>query len=209
MRQEVDRIRLRQVVYDVLKDPSPLHKVCETVKRGAGRRQNHHIARLGAAVGQSNGLMVVFHVYDFQSLIVGGLLRDTADDACGSAAEKQELYMVVDDRAKIIVRDPLVLSAGNENDLFRESTRPRDGAAGAGSDGIVVPSNTVSCADQLNAVLHAAKFPGEIPDDLVGKYQAFTEANLTKLRAAGCDVKFHTVAEGVGEYMEWLNGKKK
>lgn len=47
------------------------------------------------------------------------------------------------------------------------------------------------------------------PDDLVGKYQAFTQADLTKLRAAGCDVKFHTVAEGVGEYMEWLNGKKK
>ena len=47
------------------------------------------------------------------------------------------------------------------------------------------------------------------PDDLVGKYQAFTQADLTKLRAAGCDVRFHTVAEGVGEYMEWLNGKKK
>lgn len=43
------------------------------------------------------------------------------------------------------------------------------------------------------------------PDHLVGHYQSFTEADLTALRAAGCDVEFKTVAEGVKCYMEWLN----
>ncbi len=43
------------------------------------------------------------------------------------------------------------------------------------------------------------------PDHLKGRYQSFTQADLTKLRAAGCDVKFRTVAEGVAEYMAWLN----
>ncbi len=45
------------------------------------------------------------------------------------------------------------------------------------------------------------------PDHLKGHYQAFTQADLTKLRAAGCDIEFKTVAEGVAEYMQWLNSK--
>ncbi len=43
------------------------------------------------------------------------------------------------------------------------------------------------------------------PDHLRGRYQSFTQADLTKLRATGCDVEFRTVAEGVAEYMAWLN----
>lgn len=45
------------------------------------------------------------------------------------------------------------------------------------------------------------------PEHLVGHYQCFTQADLTKLRAAGCDVQFHDVASGVRAYMEWLNSK--
>lgn len=43
------------------------------------------------------------------------------------------------------------------------------------------------------------------PDHLRGRYQSFTQADLTKLRATGCDVEFRTVAEGVAAYMAWLN----
>jgi len=43
------------------------------------------------------------------------------------------------------------------------------------------------------------------PDHLVGHYQSFTEADLTKLREAGCDHRFKSVDEGVKAYMEWLN----
>ena len=43
------------------------------------------------------------------------------------------------------------------------------------------------------------------PDHLKGRYQSFTEADLTNLRAAGYDGEFKTVAEGTKEYMEWLN----
>ncbi|HGF7364939.1 TPA: ADP-glyceromanno-heptose 6-epimerase [Vibrio cholerae] len=45
------------------------------------------------------------------------------------------------------------------------------------------------------------------PEHLKGAYQEFTEADLTKLRAAGCDVQFKTVAEGVAEYMALINRK--
>ena len=43
------------------------------------------------------------------------------------------------------------------------------------------------------------------PDHLKGRYQSYTQADLTKLRATGCDIQFRSVAEGVAEYMEWLN----
>ncbi|MFP1739424.1 ADP-glyceromanno-heptose 6-epimerase [Lonsdalea quercina] len=43
------------------------------------------------------------------------------------------------------------------------------------------------------------------PEKLQGRYQSYTQADLTKLRAAGYDKPFHTVAEGVADYMAWLN----
>jgi ADP-L-glycero-D-manno-heptose 6-epimerase len=43
------------------------------------------------------------------------------------------------------------------------------------------------------------------PEALKGKYQAFTQADLTQLRAAGYDQPFATVEEGVQQYVEWLN----
>ncbi|MGM3226039.1 ADP-glyceromanno-heptose 6-epimerase [Dickeya zeae] len=45
------------------------------------------------------------------------------------------------------------------------------------------------------------------PEKLKGRYQAYTQADLTNLRAAGYDKPFKTVAEGVADYMAWLNRK--
>ena len=42
------------------------------------------------------------------------------------------------------------------------------------------------------------------PDALVGKYQCFTQADLTRLRATGCDHAFADVATGVQRYVNWL-----
>ena len=44
----------------------------------------------------------------------------------------------------------------------------------------------------------------DFPDALVGKYQCFTEADLSRLRAAGCDHAFADVATGVRRYAHWL-----
>lgn len=42
------------------------------------------------------------------------------------------------------------------------------------------------------------------PEALVGKYQCFTQADLARLRAAGCDHAFADVASGVARYVDWL-----
>jgi ADP-L-glycero-D-manno-heptose 6-epimerase len=42
------------------------------------------------------------------------------------------------------------------------------------------------------------------PEALKGKYQSFTQADLTRLRAAGYTAPFATVEEGVRKYVDWL-----
>ena len=42
------------------------------------------------------------------------------------------------------------------------------------------------------------------PDALRGKYQCFTQADLTALRATGCNHSFVDVQTGVGKYVQWL-----
>ncbi|MCL9780369.1 ADP-glyceromanno-heptose 6-epimerase [Vibrio sp. S4M6] len=43
------------------------------------------------------------------------------------------------------------------------------------------------------------------PEQLKGAYQEFTQADLSKLRAAGCNHIFRTVSQGVAEYMKIIN----
>ena len=44
----------------------------------------------------------------------------------------------------------------------------------------------------------------KFPDALVGKYQSYTQADLSALRAAGCRHSFSNVQTGVSTYMQWL-----
>ncbi len=44
----------------------------------------------------------------------------------------------------------------------------------------------------------------DFPAALVGKYQSHTQADLTRLRASGCDHAFVDVATGVDRYVRWL-----
>lgn len=42
------------------------------------------------------------------------------------------------------------------------------------------------------------------PENLRGRYQSFTQADVENLRTAGFELPFKTVAEGVQAYLEWL-----
>jgi ADP-L-glycero-D-manno-heptose 6-epimerase len=44
------------------------------------------------------------------------------------------------------------------------------------------------------------------PDNLKGAYQSYTQADLTGLRASGCDVEFRPVEKGVPAYLDQLCG---
>ena len=47
----------------------------------------------------------------------------------------------------------------------------------------------------------------DFPEELKGRYQSYTRADISRLRQAGYDREFRTVAEGVGEYLRWLGGE--
>jgi len=47
------------------------------------------------------------------------------------------------------------------------------------------------------------------PDALRDKYQCFTQADLSALRQAGCDLQFASVEEGVQKYADWLAAQSK
>ncbi len=69
------------------------------------------------------------------------------------------------------------------------------------------------CSQTFNDVANAViKFHGKgkieyipFPENLKGRYQSFTEADVSALRAVGCEQQFMTVEQGVQKYMEWLN----
>jgi ADP-L-glycero-D-manno-heptose 6-epimerase len=61
--------------------------------------------------------------------------------------------------------------------------------------------------DLAEAVMASAGNPPridwiEMPDDLKGKYQYFTQADMNKLRATGYDRPFHSLEEGVRDYVQ-------
>jgi ADP-L-glycero-D-manno-heptose 6-epimerase len=45
------------------------------------------------------------------------------------------------------------------------------------------------------------------PEDLRGKYQNFTQADLSQLRKAGCKHEFSSVEAAVPQYVKWLSGR--
>lgn len=48
----------------------------------------------------------------------------------------------------------------------------------------------------------------DFPDHLKGRYQSFTQADMTRLRAAGHNGAFRSVETGVREYVEWLKAQR-
>jgi ADP-L-glycero-D-manno-heptose 6-epimerase len=64
----------------------------------------------------------------------------------------------------------------------------------------------------LAAAVIAEMGAGEVqfqpfPEALHGRYQSHTEADLTRLRAAGCDWQFRDLETGIGEYVAWLRAR--
>lgn len=60
--------------------------------------------------------------------------------------------------------------------------------------------------DLMSAVFKACQKPLQIdyiemPDGLRGQYQYFTEASMLKLKQSGCSVAFHSLEDGVADYV--------
>ena len=47
----------------------------------------------------------------------------------------------------------------------------------------------------------------DMPEAIRDRYQYFTEANMDRLRQAGYRAPFHSVEDGVADYVKWLMGQ--
>jgi ADP-L-glycero-D-manno-heptose 6-epimerase len=64
-----------------------------------------------------------------------------------------------------------------------------------------------SFADLVRSIYKAVERPEaieyvEMPTEIREKYQYFTQADLRKLRGVGCDVRFHSLEQGVADYVK-------
>lgn len=59
---------------------------------------------------------------------------------------------------------------------------------------------------QLNQSGECCYIP--FPEHLKGAYQSFTEANMQRLRAAGCNLPMHTLEAALTDYWHWFHGEK-
>ena len=69
------------------------------------------------------------------------------------------------------------------------------GTGKASSFKVLAESLVKSVEGDLNTIKYV-----DMPNDLKGKYQYFTEANVMKLKNAGYTKPFHTIEEGVKDY---------
>jgi ADP-L-glycero-D-manno-heptose 6-epimerase len=71
----------------------------------------------------------------------------------------------------------------------------------------VIQSLTGTTAKLADIVANEAIHYVEFPDSLKGKYQSYTQADLSNLRDAGCDHVFANVQTGVSDYLKRLSTK--
>jgi ADP-L-glycero-D-manno-heptose 6-epimerase len=70
----------------------------------------------------------------------------------------------------------------------------------------------INAVNRTNLTLHEIVAKGLIeyipfPEALKGKYQSFTEADMSRLKAAGYPGEFMNVEQGVAAYVKELQGK--
>ncbi|HYF49991.1 MAG TPA: ADP-glyceromanno-heptose 6-epimerase [Planctomycetota bacterium] len=130
---------------------------------------------------------VVFHSY--RQIRESGKVRLFKSDRAGipDGGQKRDFVYVKDVAAVVLhfLRSP----AEKMNGIFNVGT-----------------GQARTFADLATAVFSALKLPPQIeyidmPADLAGKYQYFTEAKIERLRAAGYTAPFHSLEDGVRDYV--------
>jgi len=96
-------------------------------------------------------------------------------------------FVYVKDAAAIVAH---FLADGGKSGLYNVGT----GQARAFKDLALAVMNSMGKKPSITYI--------DMPQDLHGKYQYFTQANIAKLRAAGYTQPFHTLEDGVGDYVQ-------
>jgi len=159
--------------------------------------------RLAEAQGHKGRMAsVAFHHYN-QFRAEGKVKLFEGCDGYGNGEQKRD-FVYVGDVAKVNL---FFLDHPDQSGIFNVGT------GRAQSFNELAAANVNSCralqgksAEPLDALLKQGFIEYiPFPEALKGKYQSFTQADLSKLRLAGYDAPFASVEEGVAQYVQWLN----
>jgi ADP-L-glycero-D-manno-heptose 6-epimerase len=149
------------------------------------------------------GRMASVALHCFDQYRADGSVRLFEGSAGYAAGEQRRDFVFVDD---VVAVNLHFLDHPEKSGIFNCGS----GAAATFNDVAVAAVNAVRAAEgkpaQALAELVAAGAITYIPfpPALAGRYQSFTEADLTKLRRAGYAAPMRTVADGVPRYVERL-----
>ena len=152
---------------------------------------------------QHKGRMASVAFHQFHQLRKEGHVKLFADYGGYAAGEQQRDFVFIDD---VVAVHLWFFDHPTKNGLFNLGT----GRAQPFNDVALAVVNAAR-ADNQEAALPLAQAVNvqsiryiDFPDALRGKYQCFTQADLSALRASGCDHVFADVQTGVTRYMHWL-----
>ncbi len=140
---------------------------------------------------------VAFHA--FNQFRAGGRVKLFEGGGGYGDGEQQRDFVHVDDAAAVNL---FLLDNRDVSGIFNCGT----GRAQTFNDVAVAVINAVNGSDFSAEELTQKEMIEYIPfpETLVGKYQSYTQADLTQLRAAGCQHEFMPVEEGVAAYVREL-----
>jgi ADP-L-glycero-D-manno-heptose 6-epimerase len=144
---------------------------------------------------------VAYHF--FNEYREGGKVRLFEGSGGYEAGEQRRDFVSVDDAVAVNL---WFLEHAEKSGIFNCGT----GASQTFNEVAVATVNALRRAEGEPALsLEAMKARGIVeyvpfPDGLKDRYQSFTEADLTQLRAAGYDLPYLTVEQGVSRYVNWL-----
>ena len=155
---------------------------------------------------QHKGRMASVAFHQFQQFALGGKVKLFADYGGYGAGAQMRDFVFIDD---VVAVNLWFFDHPGVSGIFNLGT------------GRAQPFNDVaaSVVNAMRALRSEAVLPLEalvstglieyvaFPDALRGKYQCYTQADLSALRATGCDHRFADVQTGVTTYVQWMAGQ--
>lgn len=153
---------------------------------------------------QHKGRMASVAFHQFNQLKAEGKVKLFGEYGGYTAGEQKRDFIFVDD---VVAVNLWFLDHPGKSGLFNLGTgraQPFNDVATAVLNALAREPDAVARSSQewtASGKLEYVPFP----DSLRGKYQCYTQADLTRLRAAGCDHAFADVQTGVARYMSELS----
>ena len=152
---------------------------------------------------QHKGRMASVAFHHFNQFTEAGKVRLFGEYGGYAPGEQRRDFVFVDD---VVAVNLWFLQHPHVSGIFNLGT----GQAQPFNDVAVAVVNSVRAQRGEPALALGALVQGGLieyipfPEALVGKYQSFTQADLSRLRATGCTHAFADVGIGVSSYMAWL-----